>query len=221
MLAAMASRDAFGPRMRRAREQCGLSIDAIADQTKVPAALWRGMEQNDFSRWPAGIFARAYVREYAQAVGLDPDEMVEDFCRYFSIGDRRVARVIREQAALIGAAAQYRDELLPRDGDRRVGAADPVPASLRAVLVNPRRQRMLGAAIDVAAVALAGLAASSMSSRGAWIVMAVAGLAYHATGVIVAGRSPGLILVEALRAKLPFPLADERPRSEQLEYRGT
>src|SRR5215467_13411235 len=96
------SRDAFGPNLRRIRIQRGISIESIADSTRVSADLWHGLERNDLSRWPAGIFARAYVRQYAEAIGVDPDATVDEFCRWFSQGDRRSARLVREQAALVG-----------------------------------------------------------------------------------------------------------------------
>ena len=58
------------------------------------ADLWLGLERNDFSNWPSGIFARAFVRDYAKAVGLDADEIVDEFCRLFPIGDRRAINAL-------------------------------------------------------------------------------------------------------------------------------
>ena len=86
----MSERDSFGPRLRRERERRGISLDTIVTRTNVSLELWLGFESNDFSRWPTGIFARAFVRDYAKAVGLDPDEVVDDFCRLYPLGDRRV-----------------------------------------------------------------------------------------------------------------------------------
>ena len=48
-----------------------------------------GLERNDFSRWPTGIYARSYVRDYAAAIGVDPESTVDEFCRWFPQGDRR------------------------------------------------------------------------------------------------------------------------------------
>ena len=67
----MSDRDTFGPRLRAERERRGISIETIASVTKVGGDLWDGLERNDFSRWPSGIFARAFVRDYARAIGLD------------------------------------------------------------------------------------------------------------------------------------------------------
>jgi cytoskeleton protein RodZ len=37
------------------------------------------LERSDLSRLPGGIFTRAFVRAYAQEVGLDPDRTIQDF----------------------------------------------------------------------------------------------------------------------------------------------
>ena len=122
----MSERDTFGPRLRVERERRGISLDTIASVTKVSADLWDGLERNDFSRWPSGIFARAFVRDYARAVGLDADEVVNEFCRLFPIGDRRAARLMRAQADLIGHSLSYAEVgALPTDGDRRTPVEAP------------------------------------------------------------------------------------------------
>src|SRR6478752_4570714 len=106
----MSERDTFGPRLRSERERRGISIETIVTVTKVGADLWLGLERNDFSKWPSGIFARAFVRDYAKAVGLDADDVVDEFCRLFPQGDRRADRLIRAQAELIGHDPEYQDE---------------------------------------------------------------------------------------------------------------
>lgn len=37
------------------------------------------LERSDFSRLPGGIFTRAFIRSYAQEVGLDPERTIQDF----------------------------------------------------------------------------------------------------------------------------------------------
>jgi transcriptional regulator with XRE-family HTH domain len=117
------SRQAFGPNLRRIRIQKGISIEKIATATKVSADLLNGLERNDFSRWPVGIYARAYVRQYAYAIGVDPDSTVDEFCRWFPQGDRRAERVVREQATIVGHEnVAYRDEPPVSAGADRRGA---------------------------------------------------------------------------------------------------
>jgi len=133
----MSERDTFGPRMRRERERRGISLETIATLTNVSVELWQGFESNDFSRWPKGVFARAFVRDYAKAVGLDANEVVDDFCRLFPLGDRRMVPLIREQARLIGHQPAVADDpsFMPGGVDRRGNDAptEPPPSRLRLV----------------------------------------------------------------------------------------
>src|SRR4051794_19733154 len=71
--------ESFGARMRRHREERLISLRTISDQTKIKLSLLEGLERDDVSHWPAGIFRRAYARTYALAIGLDPDVVVREF----------------------------------------------------------------------------------------------------------------------------------------------
>lgn len=114
------SREAFGPNLRRARIQAGVSLQTIVDATNVSEKLWEGLEQNDLSRWPNGVFARAFVREYAQIVGLDADATIDEFCRWFPQGDRRVEAVMRGSAEIVNHQLEWKDDVPPTvEGDRR------------------------------------------------------------------------------------------------------
>lgn len=143
----MSERDTFGPRLRRERERRGITLEQIASRTNVSVDLWAAFESNDFARWPKGVFARAFVRDYAKAVGLDANEVVDDFCRLFPLGDRRAVPLIREQAKLIGHDATVEDErsLIPGGVDRRANPEAPaaeLPPAARLRLV-PRLFRAI------------------------------------------------------------------------------
>ena len=79
----VSDRRALGGRLKRQRERAGVTLERISQSTKVPVALFAGLESGDCSRWPAGLFARAYVRSYAEAIGLNADETVEEFAAAF------------------------------------------------------------------------------------------------------------------------------------------
>jgi transcriptional regulator with XRE-family HTH domain len=69
----------LGARLRAQREHQQLALATIADETKINVALLEGLERDDVSRWPGGLFRRAYVRTYAQKIGLDPEQVVREF----------------------------------------------------------------------------------------------------------------------------------------------
>ena len=73
----------FGARLREAREKRGLSLRVIADTTRISIRALEALERNDISRLPGGIFSRAFVRGYANEVGLDPEQTVAEFITRF------------------------------------------------------------------------------------------------------------------------------------------
>jgi cytoskeletal protein RodZ len=143
---AMSAREAFGPNLRRARVQAGVSLRTIVEATNVNEALWQGLERNDFSRWPNGISARAFVRTYALMVGVDPEATVDDFCRWFAQGDRRAEPVLRVSAEIVNHELEWQDHVPPTvaEGDRRGSsstAAAPTkrPEALFSMVARLRR----------------------------------------------------------------------------------
>jgi cytoskeletal protein RodZ len=77
-----AQRD-FGERMKRLREQRGITLREIADTTKLSARALEALERNDISRLPGGIFSRGLVRAYAEQIGADPEATVQEFIARF------------------------------------------------------------------------------------------------------------------------------------------
>jgi transcriptional regulator with XRE-family HTH domain len=117
----MCAREAFGPNLRRFRLQRGITLEQLSAATNVSTALWVGLEQNDLTRWPTGIYAREYVRQYARAIGVDPEATVDEFCRSFPHGDRRAEPTIRAHAEIVNHDLAWSDGV---HEDRR-GNAEP------------------------------------------------------------------------------------------------
>jgi transcriptional regulator with XRE-family HTH domain len=199
----MSDRETFGPRLRRERERRRISLETIATVTKVGIELWAGLERNDFSRWPSGIFARAFIRDYAKAVGLDADEVVDEFCRLFPQGDRRANRIIQGQAELIGHRPAIEDDpgLLPPDGDRRAVARQrAADARARRIRFAPRT---VAASIDgLCTLSLAALG-PMIFGAGFWASAGVVALVYFSACTVIAGGSLGVRATEVLRHRVP------------------
>ena len=206
----MSDRETFGPRLRSERERRGISLETIASVTKVGAELWEGLERNDFSRWPTGIFARAFVRDYARAVGLDADEVVDEFCRLFAIGDRRAERLIKAHGALIGHQVSLDNSGIPLTGDRRAASRiRQEQARARRIRLAPRS---VAAGLDTAAALFAATGVSVLLNTSFWTVAGVVGLAYYGLSTVALGATPGTKAVAALRQRMPawFSVQDRR-----------
>jgi cytoskeletal protein RodZ len=73
----------IGKKLREARERKGVSLRQIANSTKIAVAVLDGLERNDISKLPGGIFGRAFVRSFAAEVGLDPEATIQEFHAQF------------------------------------------------------------------------------------------------------------------------------------------
>ena len=209
---AMSDRDTFGPRLRAERERRGISLDTIAAVTNVSADLWDGLERNDVSRWPSGIFARSFVRDYARAIGLDETEVVNDFCRLFPNGDRRARRLIEAHARIIGHKPKVDDQVggLPLEGDRRAAPTkQSEPAKAVRVLLAPRT---VATVLDTAGVLAMAGGASYMLRTGFYETAGVLAILYYGVATMTLGSSAGTLVVAALRQRMPslFDAADRR-----------
>ena len=201
------SRDDFGPELRRERERRGISLEALAETTKVSIELWEAMERNDFSRWPSGIFARAFVRDYAQAIGLDSDAVVNEFCRHFPNGDRRANRIVQGQAHLIGHRLEANDrELLPAGRERRRPRESAAPGPAFDVYAP----RLAAAAVDIVCVSGVAVFATAVAGTGVLTGLGMASLVYFTAGTILLGTTPGGRIVAALRLRVPSLFTSRR-----------
>lgn len=115
----MSPQEMFVTRLRRHRQRNRISIEEIASETRVKPELLEALENNDLSAWPRGVYARAWIRAYASAVGLDPGDTVDEFCRLFPQGDRRVTGTLRDMAAIVASQSEYRDEISHADRRRQ------------------------------------------------------------------------------------------------------
>lgn len=75
--------DSFGARLRYERERRQIALRSIAEGTKISVGLLEGLERDDVSRWPCGIFRKSFVRAYAEAIGMDPEPVIREFSQRY------------------------------------------------------------------------------------------------------------------------------------------
>src|ERR671922_917389 len=75
----------FGDNLRRERELRGVELREVAEATKISIRFLQALENDRIDVLPGGIFPRAFVRQYASYLGLDPDRMVAEFV--YAYGD--------------------------------------------------------------------------------------------------------------------------------------
>jgi cytoskeletal protein RodZ len=74
--------ETIGEQLRLARQELGIPLRQISDQTRISVRYLEAIESNDYKRLPGGIFNRSFVRAYAKCIGFDEKEAVESYTRY-------------------------------------------------------------------------------------------------------------------------------------------
>jgi cytoskeleton protein RodZ len=69
-----------GTRLRRARVRRGIELDQAARGTRITPRYLEALERDaSLDEFPAPVYARAFLREYAQWLGLDPKPLVDSY----------------------------------------------------------------------------------------------------------------------------------------------
>jgi cytoskeletal protein RodZ len=118
------------------------------------------------SQWPPGIFRRAFIRAYAEAIGLDSDATMRQFIVEFPDHD---------------------------DGQSDGLPTGEQPASQNsnsAEGITPFRRRAVAVFVDVAILAMAGIALAAVldGSRSAFALVTIV---YYSASVMLSGNTPG------------------------------
>ena len=76
----------IGEEIRQARLSKGLTLDEVANATKIRALVIDSMENDDFSPCGGRVYARGQIRGLAVYLGVEPDAWLEEFDIQFPDG---------------------------------------------------------------------------------------------------------------------------------------
>jgi cytoskeletal protein RodZ len=72
-------RVSFGRYLRSIRTERGVSLERLAEETKIGPGVLEAIEEEDFQRLPPPVFARGFLRAYARVVEADGDEVIRRY----------------------------------------------------------------------------------------------------------------------------------------------
>jgi len=177
--------DSLGRRLRSERERRLITLESIAATTKISISLLRDLERDDATRWPSGIFRRSFVRTYAEAIGLDGDEIVQEFLDRFPDAEQ-----LRAIAALVAKGESPKAR--PKPVLRLTLAEAPRPFTGGALLENIGARLKAVAWDSAATLALAVVAFIVLGTF--WTPFALVTISYYVGGILILGNSPGVCL---------------------------
>lgn len=110
----------IGEKLRKAREAKGLSISDIEKTTKIQSRYLEAIENNEFDKLPGDFYVRAFIRQYAQIVGLDGKELLNEY------SEAPVNEVSNEDYAEAEQPAEE-EEAEPEEAEEPEPKAEPEP----------------------------------------------------------------------------------------------
>jgi cytoskeletal protein RodZ len=69
----------FGENLQREREMRGVTLEEIANATKISVRFLHAIETEEFSKLPGGIFSRSFIRAYSRYLGLDEERVLAEY----------------------------------------------------------------------------------------------------------------------------------------------
>ena len=69
----------LGARLKEARLAKGYSIDDLQEITKIQKRYLASIEEGNYATMPGSFYVRAFIKQYAEAVGLNGDELLETY----------------------------------------------------------------------------------------------------------------------------------------------
>ena len=93
------------------RRNRGISLEQIAESTKISVRSLEAIEQGEFRKLPGGIYSTSYIRQYARAIDYDESAILAVYHREMSRessgsqndGGKRLYGGFREASSMLGS----------------------------------------------------------------------------------------------------------------------
>ena len=89
----------LGTVLREARENKGLTVEEVAERTRLIKVIIEDLEKDDFHRIVATVYGCGFIKLFAECVGVDPVPLQKEFKEVYS-GFRRPAASAHAAAAV-------------------------------------------------------------------------------------------------------------------------
>lgn len=82
----------------------GITLEEIAEATKIGTRSLRALEEEEFDKLPGGIFNKGFVRAYSRYLGIDEEQAVADYMT--AVGDTQPGGRALKPELVTGAAPE-------------------------------------------------------------------------------------------------------------------
>ena len=119
----------IGQKLKAAREQQGLSLLDAAHATRIPVQRLHFLEQDNYAGFGSMTYARAFLRQYSEFLGVNAHEMLSELPGGV-LGGPRDYRYLTDTHGLWVAPRGQRVGRLSSPNPRKHSRRSPVPAGI-------------------------------------------------------------------------------------------
>lgn len=104
-------------RLKKEREQAGLTLEDVQNRTKIQIRYLQAVEEADFSVLPGKFYTRAFIRAYAEFLGVDPAPVINQYEE--TLQKEAEAVIIEEEAPpVLSRKERHASERMARSAKR-------------------------------------------------------------------------------------------------------
>ncbi|MGN7479456.1 helix-turn-helix domain-containing protein [Solibacillus silvestris] len=118
----------LGARLKEARLARGYSLDDLQDITKIQKRYLIGIEEGNYSIMPGSFYVRAFIKQYAEAVGLDADQVLTEY-------RKDVPEVQKEEVAQSFSQSPSRRKMAASSNNKMMEAMPKLIVALFAIVI--------------------------------------------------------------------------------------
>ncbi|MDZ4401998.1 helix-turn-helix domain-containing protein [Prosthecobacter sp.] len=120
----------FGQMLTAAREKRGLSIEDAAHETRIPAQRLRHLESGNFAAFGNMTYARSFIRQYSDFLGVDASAMLEELPEGALGGERDYRYLTHSHGPWLRERAARTERVTAPAASRVQSIKSPLPAAI-------------------------------------------------------------------------------------------
>jgi len=125
----------FGQMLIAAREQRGLSIEDAAHETRIPVQRLRYLESGNIAAFGSLTYARSFMRQYSDFLGVDASAMLEELPEGALGGERDYRYLTQSQGPWLRERAKAAERSTAPAAHRVRTIKSPLPAAIAVFVI--------------------------------------------------------------------------------------
>ena len=149
----------IGQKLETARQAKGVSVSEAGQATKILSKFIEAMEADDFGVLSAPIYARSFIKMYANYLGLDAAPLVEEYAaQHAPKPQRQLSDDVRQNLGVADQVPVEGPSVAVGEGNSVFGGVNEAIAKLSGNRISPQTFKWVGGGLLVVLIILLSVA---------------------------------------------------------------